>query len=330
MYDIGKKLIHAGDGVAHTNLGMSGFTSAWALVSIQDGHFIVEQYQSDYPVFLVQIFNASKSPSKNYQDFADEHGLDSEGVKLEAVKQNESLMRDYPDDYKDGRKHFDYISKVYPYVILANSIRAAMAAGYENIYVLKNAPYYADISNEDKARRLYDEIPNLARGVGLKTIKGEECWEVPATDENIAIYEEKARKAVGGNESYDFSLTPSQNTAIRVEKRKDVGWKPDSDKIKKLDEINLSIKSKLPGVEIPKFFSPIDAIKFLNTQVRGRIFGKGRFNKEFGTIIRDLSTLKKAWDRSDRIVKVSKMHISDSRYGRIKSLNIIINERGSN
>ena len=35
MYEINKQLIHAGDGVAHTNVGASGFTSSWGLFSIQ-------------------------------------------------------------------------------------------------------------------------------------------------------------------------------------------------------------------------------------------------------------------------------------------------------
>ena len=34
LYNINKKLIHAGDGVAHTNVGASGFTSAWALAAV--------------------------------------------------------------------------------------------------------------------------------------------------------------------------------------------------------------------------------------------------------------------------------------------------------
>ena len=114
LYDINKRLIHAGDGVAHTNVGVSGFTSAWALFSIQEGvgesYFVVEQYQSDYPVVLHNIFNAKED--SNYFE----------------AKNN--LKKNNPDEYKDLSAHFNVISAAYPYVVLAKAIKTAEIAGF--------------------------------------------------------------------------------------------------------------------------------------------------------------------------------------------------------
>jgi hypothetical protein len=66
LYDINKNLVSAADFVGHTNIGSSGFTSAWALTSFpvfgkrlgfaDGGEVMIEQIQSDYPVVLDRTF----------------------------------------------------------------------------------------------------------------------------------------------------------------------------------------------------------------------------------------------------------------------------------
>jgi len=96
LYDIGKQLVHAGDGVDHTNVGTSGFTNSWSLVSFvdQDNYVhkgrrddedwdefrarvdreakdistkevVIEQYQSDYPPVLHQLFGGENQEALN-------------------------------------------------------------------------------------------------------------------------------------------------------------------------------------------------------------------------------------------------------------------------
>ena len=69
MYDINKNHVGAADMIMHTNLGSSGFTSAWALISFPEDKLLIEQIQSDYPVLLDRTFNRMPPSKKAYSDF---------------------------------------------------------------------------------------------------------------------------------------------------------------------------------------------------------------------------------------------------------------------
>jgi hypothetical protein len=340
IYNIGKKLIHAGDGVAHTNVGVSGFTTAWALASLVSHKgkeaLVIEQYQSDYPVFSSTIFNSSKNPDSNYEQIADEAGINSDEVKTQAMKIDDDLKKEHPDTYKDARKHFDYISKVYPYLVIAASMKFAKEISSDSepfIFISRNAPYYADISNKEKAAKLYEEIPQLIPGTKTEGVahifpdgsfsKKEECWKIKASNENILIYENKARSLLGRGPEYNFALTPEQNRRIKTDDRKKkIDWKPDSDKIDALKRIIKEIKEKLPGVDVPSMHSPTDIIIFLNTKVRGKVVPNKPFKKDFGPIIKELAILKHSWILEERMVKLSRLLscATRERFGKLTSL----------
>jgi len=309
IYKIGKSLIHAGDGVAHSNVGISGFTSSWAKISIEDDKFVIEQYQSDYPVFLFSVFNVERRTVEDFEDMAFNHRSSAEELMDKFTQTNNHLKANFTEsEYNDARRHFDYISKAYPYFIIANCLKVAKQLGFQYIYILKNAPYLADIKNADKAKKLYVEIPQLAATEREVRISGEPCWQIPVSDENISLYERESKRSVFGSihSIYDFSLTPNQNKRSRTERRKkDMSWSPTPEKTEKLKDIIMQIKSKFTDVDVPELYSPDEAIKFLNTKIRGKIVPKKRFGREVGPIIRELAILKRSWDRSDRLIKLS-------------------------
>tara|TARA_Y100000034_G_scaffold135483_1_gene207579 strand:- start:1086 stop:2852 length:1767 start_codon:yes stop_codon:yes gene_type:complete len=70
MYDINKELVSAADFMMHTNLGSSGFTSAWALISFPEDKLLIEQIQSDYPVVLDRTFNRMPPSKKSYRSIS--------------------------------------------------------------------------------------------------------------------------------------------------------------------------------------------------------------------------------------------------------------------
>jgi hypothetical protein len=309
IYKIGKSLIHAGDGVAHSNVGISGFTSSWAKISTEDDKFVIEQYQSDYPVFLFSVFNVEKRTVEDFEDMAFDHGSSAEELMEKFTQTNNHLKANFTEsEYLDARRHFDYISKAYPYFIIANCLRVAKQLNLQYIYILKNAPNLASIKNKDKARKLYVEIPQLAATEREVRISGEPCWQIPVSDENISLYERESKRSVFGSihSIYDFSLTPNQNKRSRTERRKkDMSWSPTPEKTEKLKDIIMQIKSKFTDVDVPELYSPDEAIKFLNTKIRGKIVPKKRFGREVGPIIGELAILKRSWDRSDRLIKLS-------------------------
>jgi hypothetical protein len=67
MYDINKNHVSAADFVMHVNLGSSGFTTAWALISFPEDKLLIEQIQSDYPVVLDRVFNRMPPSKKTYR-----------------------------------------------------------------------------------------------------------------------------------------------------------------------------------------------------------------------------------------------------------------------
>ena len=70
MYDINKNHVSAADFMMHTNLGSSGFTSAWALISFPEDKLLIEQIQSDYPVMLDRTFNRMPPSKKSYRSIS--------------------------------------------------------------------------------------------------------------------------------------------------------------------------------------------------------------------------------------------------------------------
>ena len=70
MYDINKNHVSAADFMMHTNLGSSGFTSAWALISFPEDKLLIEQIQSDYPVMLDRTFNRMPPSKKTYRNLS--------------------------------------------------------------------------------------------------------------------------------------------------------------------------------------------------------------------------------------------------------------------
>jgi hypothetical protein len=394
LYKINKSLIHAGDGVAHTNVGASGFTSAWALAAFHEGpemapdkdgvvdsddildekrSLVIEQYQSDYPVVYDKVFLGNSVRDEGQEVIEQDYGvLDNliiQNLNLEAaqnwIERNDllkewqeflksktvegedhseewisSVMKTFFIDHvqpageignptaalhlpieiapqvKDARAHFDIISKVYPYLVIINTIEVAKAKNLGHIYILKNAPFYASISNSSKANRLYKIIPELVatrRSIAGKLFienskednysdtTSEEVYEIPATNESIALLRSEAERVSGKRSGYDFSLTPAQNRVKRTILRKERVWNPSPEKIEKLKELTNIIKIELRGVDVPEFYDPVSAIKYLSKDIRSKVVPKKRFNRIFGPIIGELGKLSRA-SRLKRLV----------------------------
>jgi len=319
IYKINKKLIHAGDGVAHTNVGVSGFTSAWALFSIQSDdedskdYFVVEQYQSDYPVVLANYFNVETNGPEWYRNKAVSYD--------QAVAMNDSLKEQHGNEYKDIVAHFNIISAAYPYLVLAKCIDAAKLAGMSHIYILKRAAQLANIENEEKAKSLYEDIP-LEFSSGSKNINDEECWEIQATDGIKARMMARAREITGRSDNYDFSLTPAQNSRERTrerERKKRTPWAATAEKIERLNQINNELKERFPDINVPEFTNPTDIIRFLNEEIRKK-FNKKQFNAEFNPLIRELSILKRAWNRMLKLKKFASFSAKNSRLRSLENI----------
>jgi hypothetical protein len=319
IYKINKKLIHAGDGIEHTNVGVSGFTSAWALFSIQSDdedskdYFVVEQYQSDYPVVLANYFNVETNGPEWYRNKAVSYD--------QAVAMNDSLKEQHGNEYKDIVAHFNIISAAYPYLVLAKCIDVAKLAGMSHIYILKRAAQLANIANHEKAKSLYEDIP-LEFSSGSKNINDEECWEIQATDGIKARMMARAREITGRSDNYDFSLTPAQNSRERTrerERKRRTPWAATAEKIERLNEINNELKERFPDINVPEFTNPTDIIRFLNEEIRKKI-NKKQFNAEFNPLIRELSILKRAWDRMLKLKKFASLSVKKSRLRSIENI----------
>jgi hypothetical protein len=206
-------------------------------------------------------------------------------------------------DVKDARRHFDIISKVYPYLVIINTIEVAKKIDHKYIYILKNAPFYASIQSSDKARKLYKIIPELVatkRSVEKDVVisspydsNSEAVYEIPATDSSIAILRSEAERLSGKNRLYDFSLTPRQN-AEKITNKEKKTWNATPEKIETLKEIIDTIKIELSGVDVPEFYDPVSAIRFLNTKIKGKVVPKKKFNKVFSPMIGELGKLSRA------------------------------------
>lgn len=375
LYRINKSLIHAGDGVAHTNVGASGFTAAWALFSFQptneavkknyedmnalrnkspetDHEIIIEQYQSDYPVVGHEFFSGGKlrdfRPLNNFivnhvdMDKAKEVlGEDITEESLRQMAQGELLPIEISPDVKDARTHFDYISKAYPYLVIINTIEVAKKMGKEYIYILKDAPFYANTQNEKKAKYLYEDIPaTVAEGEefigGTYDKEGHKAWKIKVSDENVKTLRAKIKKLTGKGESYDFSLTPAQNIKKQEEERKSKKneWEPDPEKIKRLKGITESLRERFPEKDIPEFTTPQQVLRFLGQDIKKDI-GKKKFNQEFGRMSGELGTLIRAWNIEEKLFKISQyigekieLRYKDETFELLDKLSRVLSTRG--
>lgn len=325
LFDIGKKLIHAGDGVNHSTIGISGFTSLWCLVTFvverdidtlepTDIKLVVEQYQSDYPVVLDRIFMGNvRDPDTG-----------------KVIEKDESAYQNLVDTYgeedaKDAKRHFAIISQNYPYIALINAIKVAKTIGLPYIYVMQDAPQFANIANASKANKLYSLIPQQVSD-GIESIKGYNCFRIRASDEAIV----NLSRSLDMGAEYDYSLTPAQNASLRkkdesiVQQRQE--WRADDLKIQKLNDIRNNIKALLPtSVDIPQFEQPKDALRFLNTEVNKKIVPSSVFKSRFSEVVSELGLLARAQVAYERMIKLSSIqssisltNMNDPRIGKYK------------
>jgi len=180
MYDINKNNISAADFVGHTNLGSSGFTSAWALASFPEEKLLIEQIQSDYPVVLDRVFNRMPPTKKAYRSISyisntgarfELNYKDGEGgayVELKELRADESLtpelearLEDSPDDFTkktieimDSVDFLEYSSKAKEFEKISGSYKSSES---------EKAEAYAKASElyRDRAKEIRDRLDNL-------------------------------------------------------------------------------------------------------------------------------------------------------------------------
>lgn len=211
---------------------------------------------------------------------------------------------------KDARAHFENISKVYPYLAIANTIKVAQALKMQNIYIFKNAAKYANIKNKDKARKLYETIPGSVGQLIHDYNHNLDMWKIPATEEVLKKLFAMAQEAAGKPDDYDFSLTPAQNEEVKQKRleekhKKKRQWDATPEKERQLNELEIKIRDMLPGLDIPSFSSPQDALLFLGDEIKGKVISKNKFNQQFGRLMRELGMLSRAAHRKERMIKIA-------------------------
>jgi hypothetical protein len=164
MYDINKNHVGAADFIMHTDLGSSGFTSAWALSSFPEDKLLIEQIQSDYPVVLDRIFNRMPPTKKAYRTIGYTKSDTGEKVNLE-----------YSDDggvYINGKTSSDGFVKEEtedPTVTIdGTSFRKAIMSSEEFESYAERAQPDEAISadwnaSEEKKREAYDSASSIYR-----------------------------------------------------------------------------------------------------------------------------------------------------------------------
>jgi hypothetical protein len=404
LYDINKKLVHAGDMINHTNVGISGFTSCWGLISflpndinnrdnndLKKNEIILEQYQSDYPVMLNKIFlgkikpddvseyfkltsspmgtgnyidktkewmkkykednntpmmrplnewiknNADVEKVREYfstlegsytifgrtitykevsQNKSDEAVMQALDFYKESLDYDKSLPISLSENLDDARKYIAVISNVYPYLVLKGLIEFAMQNKKDYIYILATAGEVSNILNKEKADFLYREIPEFLGGTIITFENGGDdlYWKISATKENM----DKIKEKIGEDKNYDFSLTPEQNKKVADKarekaKQEERDWKPSEEKSNKLINIIGEIKEKLPGQEIPTLNTPIDVMKFLNEDVKGKMMTKTKFFGEFSKIMQELGKISRAYLLQQYLKKIGYYVPGDSK-----------------
>jgi hypothetical protein len=354
-YAVGKNLIHAGDGVDHTNVGMSGFTNSWALASIGEINpqgigtlevlrrepkkvvppndssvpiIIIEQYQSDYPPLYSLIFD------ENNPDYDPDL--------------KDSLIEDYGvEAFRDFTKHLDYINKAYPYLAIINTIETAKKLGAPYIYIhdYEEVVRNAHIENKEKAAKLYRDIPMLVATekaeiristswYGELDEVAEPIWKIPANDSVIEKMREEIKKSTGKGPEYDFSRTPKQNAdiakALRERLKMDTRskWNAAEENVTKLESVKQELISRLETdekdfslVDIERLSTPTEVLIYLG-KIRQQ-YGRGEFKKKFGLINRSLGMLSRAAKIFNRMIKLSTLLVA-SRNHRIRSLDSLL------
>jgi len=172
MYDINKNNIRAADFVGHTNLGSSGFTSAWALTSFPEDKLLIEQIQSDYPVVLDRVFNRMPPTKKSYRaiEYKNRTGAkftlgykdDEGGVYIAYKEGSEGLLSEVdPEiaerlddeglmDIMSSEEFYEYIEKAKEYDRISgsyNSSESEKAEAYS-----KASDIYRDRAREIRRR----------------------------------------------------------------------------------------------------------------------------------------------------------------------------------
>jgi hypothetical protein len=94
--------------------------------------------------------------------------------------------------------------------------------------------------------------------------------------------------------------SPEQNKKVAAKarekaKQEERDWKPSEEKSNKLTNIISEIKEKLPGQEIPTLNTPVDVMKFLNEDVKGKMMTKTKFFGEFSKIMQELGKISRAY-----------------------------------
>lgn len=346
MYDVGKDLVHAVAGVDHTNVGASGFTNSWALVSV--GDLDPKDMVSADKALLEGDEEAADRPSYHDDDYIEPKDIDSYVEDAEKAIVIEQYQSDYPplysrifneededydprakerlvseygeDSFKDFAKHLDYINKAYPYLAIINTVEVAKKIGAPFIYIhdFRHVVDSANIKNKDKARKLYSEIPSLITKERVQFYDGDLFWKIPADDSVVKKMREEIRKNTGKGPEYDFSKSPRQNAeavmAVRERARRDLRtrWNSAGENKSKLDELKRNLQIQLETDM--KEFDPEELAGLATpTEVLiylGKVkrqYGKGEFKKKFGLINRDLGILSRAFESIYRMVKLSSM-----------------------
>jgi len=134
--DILSNLHHQLDVGTH-RVGVPGYTKSWGLVSFPNKQeIIVEQVQSDLPVVMYEI-------NKNQE-------------------QKEELIDRYgKEQYKEFMRKYSQHALLYPYEVLENIAKFAIENQIHTIKLstFENIMDVANIGNEKKAKKIYQEIP---------------------------------------------------------------------------------------------------------------------------------------------------------------------------
>lgn len=434
-YDVGKKLIHAGDGVAHTAVGASGFTNSWALISfvamsnlsdyaqvnkevannndfvvlrqedrdkileeideltdkkqsleqsindleeelstleldlqnreyseyemenfrnisnvqgeqideqikivkkIEDlesslktmrreaekSTIIIEQYQSDYPVVMHTLFGGNTESNFGPLNELIENYGDKELIKAwedenkDIGNEKEDLAHNlipipikFAPAVKDFQIHVEYISKIYPYLCIINTIEVAQKIKSPYIYIMQNGAHYGNIQNKKKGEKLYSIIPQLVALPEEVRMGKEPLWKIPANSDSMSKLKAAIKQILNKDDSYEFSLTPQQNQTkkeqISQEKSQKTEWVANPEKVDRLKAINDKIKELVTTIDIPNFYTPQQALKFLNENVRGKAMTNAEFNTKIGPLIRELGLISRAKLRFKRLLKIA-------------------------
>lgn len=336
LYEIGCNHIAAGDGVQHTDIGVSGFTNSWAVISLVPGewffaidsidlkhgliqnkeylgldhnkkYIVIEQYQSDYPVVLKNL-NTSKNMKADLINNLTVGRIDEKTEENEKNKITAEILA----EMNDSKKHLEYISIAYPYLVLRDTALAAKAMGTNMFFMLQD-PEDADIKNKKKLRHLYNNIPGGLGGyyVLISAYKDDIAWAFNINEKffaNIDYELHKIKEELGLPEDYNFSLTPAQNNIKPEEKVEKAVEHKNILESKSTEEFKIlleEVKKLLPELEVPNLQNSKQLLSFLNSDVKNKVIGHKEFNRRFSNIIKQLVLISRAEFRAKRLIKLS-------------------------